>query len=63
MLDDGRLVRPIDDSLTRNNAVYVVIPSSPTVSPKVQNFIDWIVAEAAGNAEHVDDRQEVASNN
>lgn len=49
MLADGSLVRPIDTSLTRNNGVYVVIPSTPSVAPNVQNFIDWIVAEASGD--------------
>ena len=46
-LEDGRLVRPITESLSKNNAVYVVIPSSPTLAPKVKNFIAWIVDEAA----------------
>jgi LysR family glycine cleavage system transcriptional activator len=45
-LDDGRLVRPIDASLTRNRAVYLVTPATTPPSPKVQNFIDWIVEEA-----------------
>jgi len=55
LLEDGRLVRPLDETLTRNNAVYVVTPSSMSFAPKVQNFIDWIVAEAQQNSPHHED--------
>lgn len=48
-LADGRLVRPIDASLTRNQAVYLVVPGTTAPSPKVQSFIDWIVDEARNN--------------
>lgn len=47
LLEDGRLVRPFDSTLTRNRAVYLVSPATTAPSPKIQNFIDWIVEEAA----------------
>ena len=51
MLNDGRLVRPIDASLTRNLAVHVVTPATSPPSPKVQDFIDWIVEEVNAESE------------
>jgi len=50
LLADGRLVKPLDQTLTKNNAVYVVTPSAMAVAPKVQDFLDWIVIEAHGNS-------------
>lgn len=49
LLADGRLVRPIDASQTRSQAVYLVKPATTPTTPKVQSFIDWIVAEANTN--------------
>ena len=46
-LADGRLVQPIAATLSRNNAVYVLTPSTQSPSSTVQDFIDWIVVEAA----------------
>ena len=46
-LADGRLVQPIAATLSRNNAVYVLTPSTQSPSSTVQEFIDWIVEEAA----------------
>ncbi len=46
-LADGRLVQPIAATLSRNNAVYVLTPSTQSPSSTVQGFIDWIVEEAA----------------
>ena len=46
-LADGRLVQPIAATLSRNNAVYVLTPSTQLPSSTVQEFIDWIVEEAA----------------
>ena len=43
----GRLVRPIDAELSRGHAVYLVMPSSVKPAPRVQEFVDWILEEAA----------------
>ena len=45
-LEEGQLVRPIDGSLTLNHAVFLIVPAVGTPSPQVQEFIDWILAEA-----------------
>lgn len=50
-LSDGRLVQPIRNSESRNRAVYLVTPATASPTPKVQNFIDWIIEEAAGEIE------------
>jgi len=47
LITKGRLLRPIESELTRGLAVYLVIPSSIKPAPKVQEFIDWILDEAA----------------
>jgi LysR family glycine cleavage system transcriptional activator len=48
-LADGRLVRPITATLSRNNAVYALIPAMSSPSAAVRNFVDWIVEEAGNN--------------
>ena len=47
LLEDGRLVRPIESELSRGHAVYLVVPSGANPAPRVQNFIDWVLDEAA----------------
>ena len=47
LLEDGRLVRPIESELSRGHAVYLVVPSGAKPAPRVQNFIDWVLDEAA----------------
>jgi len=51
MLADGRLVRPVDLTLTRDQAVYVVSPASRTLSPQITAFVDWIIEEAGAAVE------------
>jgi len=48
LVSQGRLIRPFDGELSKGLAVYAVIPSTVSPSPRVQNFIDWILEEAAG---------------
>lgn len=43
----GQLVRPIDRSLSKGYAVYLVAPKGARLSAHAQDFADWIVAEAA----------------
>ena len=47
LIAEGRLVRPIDAELTKGLAVFLVIPNALKPAPRVQNFIDWILDEAA----------------
>lgn len=47
LIAQGRLVRPMPSELTKGHAIYLVIPSGTDPAPGVQDFIDWIVDEAA----------------
>lgn len=47
-LADGRLIRPIDATVTPNRSVYLVAPTTGPSNPIVQNFIDWILTEVSG---------------
>lgn len=47
LIAQGRLMRPIDSKLTKGLAVFLVIPSAIQPAPRVQDFIDWILEEAA----------------
>ena len=47
LIAEGRLVRPIDASLSRGLAVYLVIPRSIKPTRRVRHFKDWILEEAA----------------
>ena len=46
-VDDGRLVRPLGPVENRIEAVFVVFPAATQPSPRVQQFIDWIVEETS----------------
>ena len=46
-VDDGRLVRPLKSIENQIQAVYVVFPAASPSSPRVQQFIDWIVEETS----------------
>ena len=48
LIAQERLVQPIEGQLSKGSSVYLVIPGSTKPSPRVQNFIDWILEEAAG---------------
>lgn len=50
MVGDGRLVKPLGDLESRMQSVYAVVPKSVEPMPPVQDFIDWIVEEAAGQS-------------
>ena len=47
LIDQGRLVRPIEATLSKGLSVYLVIPSTVKPAPRVQEFIDWVLEEAA----------------
>ena len=47
----GRLVRPFDLSLPVPYAYYIVCPRPRADRPKIRLFRDWLLAEAAADAE------------
>ena len=50
LVEEGRLVRPIDEELSSGLAVYLVNPGGTKQARRVQGFIDWILEEAAAEA-------------
>ena len=44
---NGRLVRPIDVSLRLSKTYWVVCPTATSAVPKITQFRDWLLAEAA----------------
>jgi DNA-binding transcriptional LysR family regulator len=46
-LDQGQLLQPIEGSLTMGQAVFLVVPATIKTSPQVQQFIDWVLQQAA----------------
>ena len=46
-LDEGQLLQPIEGSLTMGHAVFLVVPATIQASPQVQQFIDWVLQQAA----------------
>jgi LysR family glycine cleavage system transcriptional activator len=49
-LINGRLVRPVDDSLRMANTYWIVCPKVAWNVPKIAAFRDWVLAEAAEDA-------------
>jgi LysR family glycine cleavage system transcriptional activator len=49
-LINGRLVRPIDDSLRMVNTYWIVCPKAAASVPKIATFRDWVLAEAADDS-------------
>jgi len=47
LITQGRLLRPMQAELTKGLAIYLVIPSGANPAPRVQDFIDWVLDEAA----------------
>jgi LysR family glycine cleavage system transcriptional activator len=46
----GRLVRPVDVSLTMSNTYWIVCPKVASSVPKIVTFRNWLLAEAAEDA-------------
>ena len=46
-LINGRLVRPIDVSLSMANTYWIVCPKATSALPKIKVFREWLLAEAA----------------
>lgn len=51
LLSQGQLVRPIDETLSKGLAVYLVVPKAATLSRGAQEFRNWILSEAEIAAE------------
>ena len=51
LVSRGDLVRPIQTTLSKGCAVYLVVPTGVSLAPVVQDFFDWVLAEAALQAE------------
>jgi len=51
LVDDGRLVRPLDAEIRSPGAFYLTVPARRTLSADAQLFADWIVDEAAASAD------------
>lgn len=47
LIQSGQLVRPIRSEMTKDLAVYLVMPDGRKPSPTVNEFIQWIMDEAA----------------
>ncbi len=50
LVNQGKLVRPFDGELSKGLAVYLVTPSTVKAAPRVQEFVDWVLEEAATEA-------------
>ncbi len=49
LLEQGRLVRPLDAELSNELAVYLVIPKAIKPTSQVTEFTGWILQESAGH--------------
>jgi len=47
LIESGQLVRPIESEMTKDLAVYLLTPAGRKPNPTVDEFIRWIVDEAA----------------
>ena len=50
----GRLVRPVDVSLTMANTYWIVCPKATARTPKIAAFRQWLLAEAEDDARRLD---------
>jgi LysR family glycine cleavage system transcriptional activator len=53
-LINGRLVRPFQTSLPLKNTYWIVCPKATSALPKIAPFRDWLLAEAAADAQQLD---------
>ncbi len=51
LVSRGDLVRPIGPTLGKGCAVYMIVPTGVSLAPVAQDFFDWVLAEAALQAE------------
>jgi LysR family transcriptional regulator, glycine cleavage system transcriptional activator len=53
-LINGRLVRPFEITLALKNTYWIVCPRATSALPKIIAFRDWLLAEAAADAQQLD---------
>jgi LysR family glycine cleavage system transcriptional activator len=53
-LINGRLVRPLQTALPLKNTYWIVCPRATSALPKIVRFRDWLLAEAAADAQQLD---------
>ena len=58
-LINGRLVRPLAETLRLSKTYWIVCPKATSTLPKIQTFRDWLLAEAARDTRHL---QKLGSN-
>jgi len=47
LVEQGKLIRPLDAELSNNLAVHLVTPKSREITPQVRYFMNWVLEEAA----------------
>jgi LysR family glycine cleavage system transcriptional activator len=52
-LINGRLVRPFRNSLPLKNTYWIVCPKATATLPKIVAFRDWLLTEAAADAQQI----------
>jgi LysR family transcriptional regulator, glycine cleavage system transcriptional activator len=55
-LINGRLVRPVNVSLRMANTYWIVCPIAASNVPKIANFRNWVLAEAAEDTRRLKSR-------
>jgi LysR family glycine cleavage system transcriptional activator len=53
-LINGRLVQPFQTTLPLKNTYWIVCPKATSALPKIIAFRDWLLAEAAADAQRLD---------
>ena len=46
LMNQGRLVKPLDLSFTRGRAVYMTLPKGAPRRPEVESFVTWVKHQA-----------------
>lgn len=46
-INKGRLVRPVTEAFSKDNAIYLVVPRGKPLSPNAKKFFDWVIEEAS----------------
>jgi LysR family glycine cleavage system transcriptional activator len=53
-LIDGRLIRPFQIALPLKNTYWIVCPRATSMLPKIVTFRDWLLAQAAADAQRLE---------
>jgi LysR family transcriptional regulator, glycine cleavage system transcriptional activator len=60
-LIDGRLIRPFRIALPLKNTYWIVCPKVTSRLPKIVAFRDWLLAEAAADAQRLEAHRAIAA--